>query len=160
MMSGMPRTLSAAECLDDFFADRRRGATGHRLTSIGRAERVLRATVERTSELVLTDDEQALADLERQFSGDGAVARVMPAAGLLLVLEAYLAHLEMRPSRSASRRSELETCAALTRYLARELQHLDVLPATHRIELALQGCGAVVQRPPVPRRLLRALGLA
>ncbi|GAA4741520.1 hypothetical protein GCM10025783_10820 [Amnibacterium soli] len=160
MMAGMPRSLSASECLDDFFADRRRGATGHRLAGVDRAERVLRTTVERTAELVLTDDEQLLVHAERQFGAEGAVARVMPAAGLLLVLEAYLAHLEVRPSRTAARRIELDTCAALTRHLARELRHLDVLPATHRIELALEGCGAVSQRSAGPRRLLKALGLA
>ena len=160
MMARMPRSLSASECLDDFFADRRRGATGHRLAGVDRAERVLRTTVERTAELVLTDDEQVLVHAERQFGAEGAVARVMPAAGLLLVLEAYLAHLEVRPSRSAARRVELDTCAALTRHLARELRHLDVLPATHRIELALEGCGAVSQRTAGPRRLLKALGLA
>ena len=159
MMADMPRSLSAAESLDDFFADRRRGATGHRLQGIDRAERVLRTAVERTAELVLTDDEQILVHAERQFGVDGAVARVMPASGLLLVLEAYLAHLEVRPSRGASRRIELDTCAALTRHLARELRHLDVLPATHRIELALAGCGAVTQRPAGARRLLKALGL-
>lgn len=160
MMAGMPRSLSASECLDDFFADRRRGATGHRLAGVDRAERALRTTVERTAELVLTDDEQLLVHAERQFGAEGAVARVMPAAGLLLVLEAYLAHLEVRPSRSAARRIELDTCAALTRHLARELRHLDVLPATHRIEVALEGCGAVSQRAAGPRRLLKALGLA
>jgi hypothetical protein len=159
MMIGMPRSLSASECLDDFFADRRRGATGHRLAGVDRAERVLRTTVERTAELVLTDDEQMLVHAERQFGAEGAVARVMPASGLLLVLEAYLAHLEVRPSRGAARRVELDTCAALTRHLARELRHLDVAPATHRIELALQGCGAVSQRPAGPRRLLKVLGL-
>jgi hypothetical protein len=158
MMIGMPRTPSAAESLDDFFADRRRGASSHRLAGIERAERALRTAVERTAELVLTDDEQVLVHAERQFGVEGAVARVMPASGLLLVLEAYLAHLELRPSRGANRRNELDTCAALTRHLARELRHLDVLPATHRIELALQGCGAVTQRP-VGRRLLKALGL-
>jgi hypothetical protein len=154
----MSRSLSAAESLDDFFADRRRGATGHRLAGIDHAERVLRTAVERTAELVLTDDEQVLVHAERQFGAEGAVARVMPASGLLLVLEAYLAHLEIRPSRGANRRIELDTCAALTRHLARELRHLDVLPATHRIELALAGCAAVVQRP-VRRRLLNVLGL-
>ena len=159
MMIGMPRTLYADESLDDFFADRRRGATGHRLAGIERAERALRTAVERTAELVLTDDEQVLVHAERQFGAEGAVARVMPASGLLLVLEAYLAHLEVRPSRSATRRLELDTCAALTRHLARGLRHLDVLPATHRIELALQGCGAVTQRPVVGRRLLKVLGL-
>lgn len=159
MMCDMPRSLSAAECLHEFFADRRRGATGRRLAGIDRAERVLRTTVERTAELVLTDEEQVLVHLERQFGVEGAVARVMPAPGLLLVLEAYLAHLEARPSSGAARRMELDTCAALTRHLARELRHLDVLPATHRIELALQGFGPVVQRPG-PRRLLKALGLA
>jgi hypothetical protein len=160
MMCGMPRSLSAHECLDEFFADRRRGATGHRLAGIDRAERVLRTTVERTAELVLTDDEQVLVHAERQFGVEGAVARVMPAHGLLLVLEAYLAHLESRPARGGARRMELDTCAALTRHLARELRHLDVLPATHRIELVLQGLGPVVQRPAGPRRLLKALGLA
>ena len=159
MMSGMPRFVSAAECLDDFFDDRRRGASGHRLAGIERAERVLRMTVERTAELVLTDEEQLLVHAEQQFDADGAVARLMPAPGLLLVLEAYLAHLEDQPARGATRRMELDTCAALTRYLARELRHLNVQPATHRIELALAGCGAVTQRPVGPRRLLRALGL-
>jgi hypothetical protein len=160
MIARMPRSLSAAECLDDFFGDRRRGATGHRLAGIDRAELVLRTTVERTSDLVLTDDEQVLVHAERQFGFDGAVARVMPAAGLLLVLEAYLAHLELRPSRGAARRIELDTCAALTRYLARELRHLDVLPATHRIELALQGCETGRRTVVGPRRLLKVLGLA
>jgi hypothetical protein len=159
MMADMPRSLSAAECLDEFFADRRRGATGHRIAGIERAEGVLRNAVERTAELVLTDDEQVLVHAERQFGAEGAVARVMPAHGLLLVLEAYLAHLEVRPSRGAARRIELDTCAALTRHLARELRHLDVLPATHRIELALAGCGAISQRQVGPRRLLKALGL-
>ena len=158
MLLHMPRSLSAAESLDEFFADRRRGATGHRLTAISRAEQVLRLTVERTAELVLTDDEQVLVHAERQFGVDGAVARVMPASGLLLVLEAYLAHLEWNPARGAARRMELDTCAALTRYLAHELQHLDVLPATHRIELALQGFGPVTQRPAASR-LLKAFGL-
>jgi hypothetical protein len=159
MMSGMPRSLSAEECLDEFFSDRRRGATGHRLAAITRAEQVLRTTVERTAELVLTDDEQVLVHAERQFGVAGAVARVMPASGLLLVLEAYLAHLEWHPARGAARRMELDTCAALTRHLARELRHLDVLPATHRIELALQGLGPVQQRPAGPRFLRKALGL-
>lgn len=159
MIAGMPRSLSAAECLDDFFADRRRGATGYRLAGIDRAERVLRTTVERTAELVLTEDEQVLAHAERQFGEDGAVARVMPAAGLLLVLEAYLAHLEARPARGRTRKMELDTCAALTRHLARELRHLDVQPATQRIELALQGCATGPQRPG-PRFLLRALRLS
>jgi hypothetical protein len=158
-MIGMPRLLSAAECLDEFFADRRRGATGHRLAAIARAEQVLRTAVERTAELVLTDDEQVLVGIERQFGLEGAVARVLPAHGLLLVLEAHLAHLESRPARGAARRMDLDTCAALTRHLARELRHLDVLPATHRIELALAGCGAITQRPAGPRRLLKALGL-
>jgi hypothetical protein len=158
MMCRMPRSLSAAECLTEFFADRRRGATGRRLAGIDRAERELRTIVERTAELVLTDEEQVLVHLERQFGVEGAVARVMPAPGLLLVLEAWLAHLEARPSAGAVRRMELDTCAALTRHLARELRHLDVLPATHRIELALQGFGPVTQRPG-PRRLLKALGL-
>lgn len=159
MMCTMPRSVSAAECLDDFFDDRRRGASGHRLAGIEHAERVLRMTVERTAELVLTDDEQLLVHAERQFDAEGAVARIMPSSGLLLVLEAYLAHLEDRPARGAMRRMELDTCAALTRHLARELQHLDVQSATHRIELALAGCGAVTQRAGGPRRILRALGL-
>lgn len=159
MMSAMPRSISAADSLAEFFADRRRGANGHRLAGLDRAECAIRTAVERTAELVLTDDEQVLVHAERQFGSEGAVARVMPASGLLLVLEAHLAHLELRPSRSAARRIELDTCAALTRHLARELRHLDVLPATHRIELALQGCGAVAQRAVSPRRLLKALGL-
>jgi hypothetical protein len=158
-MCGMPRSLSAAECLDEFFADRRRGAIGHRLALIARAEQVLRTTVERTAELVLTDDEQVLVHAERQFDVTGAVARVMPASGLLLVLEAYLAHLEWHPARGAARRMELDTCAALTRFLSHELAHLDVLPATHRIELALAGFGPVMQRPAGPRFLLKAFGL-
>lgn len=159
MIVAMPRSLSAEACLDEFFADRRRGATGGRLARLARAERSLRDTVERTAELVLTDDEQLLVHAERQFDARDAVARIMPAPGLLLVVEAYLAHLEQHPSRSAGRRAALEVCAALTRYLARELRHLDVLPATHRIELALQGCGAVAVRPNAPRRLLKAIGL-
>jgi hypothetical protein len=159
MIARMPRLLSAADCLDEFFGDRRRGAGGHRLAGIDRAERAIRTAVERTAELVLTDDEQLLVDLECQFGAEGAVARVMPAAGLLLVLEAHLAHLEFRPSRGGARRIELDTCAALSRHLGRELRHLDVLPATHRIELALQGCGAVSHRTAGPRRLLKALGL-
>jgi hypothetical protein len=156
----MPRSLSAAESLDDFFADRRRGASGHRLAGIDRVERALRTAVERTAELVLTDDEQVLVHAERQFEVEGAVARVMPASGLLLVVEAYLAHMEWHPARTAARRMELDTCAALTRHLSRVLAHLDVLPATHRIELALQGFGPVMQRPAGPRRLLQVFGLA
>ena len=60
----------------------------------------------------------------------------------------------------AARRMELDTCAALTRHLSHELSHLDVLPATHRIELALAGFGPVMQRPAGPRFLLKAFGLA
>ena len=149
--------LSAATCLDEFFADRRRGSAGRRLARIERTEDVLRAAVERMSELVLTDAEQTLVAYERQFQPVGAVARILPAAGLLLVLEAHLAALEEHPSRSAARRVELDLCGQLARHLTRELQHLDVQRAAHRIELALQECTAWADRGPAGL-LRRALG--
>lgn len=152
--------LNAAVCLDEFFVDRRRGAVGQRLARIERAERSLRTAVERTAELVLTDEEQVLAAMERSFEPEGAVERILPASGLLLVLEAHLAHLELSPRRTAARRVELEVCGALSRYLARELRHLDVEPATHRIEVALAECVAGLSRPARGRSLLRALGLS
>lgn len=152
--------LSSSTCLDEFFADRRRGAAGQRLARIERAERAIREAVERTADLVLTEDEQVLVALERGFDPDGAVERVLPASGLLLVLEAHLAHLEDHPRRTEARRVELEVCGALARHLARELQHLDVASATHRIEQVLLECEAVLTRPARPRvGLLRALGL-
>ncbi len=151
--------LTASTCLDEFFTDRRRGAAGRRLALLQRAERALRTAVERTAELVLTDEEQVLVALERTFDVRGAVERVMPAPALLLVLEAHLAHLEDRPSRTEARRVELEVCGALSRHLVRELHHLDVRGASARIEHALQECAAGAGRPVGPRRLLRALGL-
>ena len=151
--------LSSATCLDEFFTDRRRGATGQRLARIDRAERALRTAVERTAELVLTDDEQVLVDLERAFDPEGAVERILPASGLLLVLEAHLAHLEDKPRRTEARRVELEICGQLARHLARELQHLDVASATHRIEQVLMECSAGAARTVRPRDILRALGL-
>lgn len=150
-------TLSAATCLDEFFADRRRGAGGRRLARIELAEDVLRGAVERMAELVLTEDEQVLVGFERQFQPSGAVARILPAGGLLLVLEAHLAALESRPSRSATRRVELDLCGQLARHLTRELQHLDVQRAAHRIELALLECTAWADRGPAGL-LRRALG--
>ena len=138
--------LSAALCLDDFFADRRRGANGRRLAWIEATERTLRDGVERMADLVLTDDEQVLVTFERQFQPSGAVARILPASGLLLVLEAHLAALEAHPSRSRARSTELELCGQLARHLTRELQHLDVQRAAHRIEVALQECAASNER--------------
>lgn len=126
---------------------------------IEKAEHALRQAVERTAELVLTDEEQVLVELDRAFDPQGAVARILPASGLLLVLEAHLAYLEGRPRRSESRRVELEICGALARHLAHELQHLDVASATYRIEQVLHDCAAGLQRPARPRGLLRALGL-
>ncbi len=156
-MSGVLPTLSTAVCLDEFFADRRRGAVGRPLIRIERVETVLRAAVERMADLVLTDEEQLVVAFERQFQPNGAVARILPASGLLLVLEAHLAALEGRPSRGAARRTELELCGQLARHLTRELQHLDVQRAAHRIEVALQECAASADRGPAGL-LRRALG--
>ena len=157
MLTHVLPTLSSAVCLDEFFADRRRGANGRQLQRIERVETVLRGAVERMADLVLTEDEQAVVAFERQFQPAGAVARILPASGLLLVLEAHLAALEGRPSRGAARRVELELCGQLARHLTRELQHLDVQRAAHRIEVALQECAASADRGPAGL-LRRALG--
>lgn len=158
-MAPVPQLISAAECLDEFFADRRRGAVGDRLRRIDRAELALRACVERCGDLVLTESEQLLLGAERQFGWEGAVGRVMPADGLLLVLDLYIQQLSRRPVSSVERRAELDTCSALCRHLVRELKHLDIAPIVERIALSLRTCSTELDRAEARGRRRGLFGL-
>jgi hypothetical protein len=116
--------------LADFFADRRRGASGVRRDRIGRTEADLRLAIELAEEEVLGADEQVLVAAERQFEPLAAVARVLPVTALPAVLHRYLTDPVYRPGAADEARDRLETCAALVRRLASEP---DLLPSTRAL---------------------------
>jgi hypothetical protein len=124
---GVRALPTADRFLAEFFADRRRGASGARRDRIDRTEADLRLAVELSEEEVLGIDEQVLVAAERQFEPVAAVARVLPVPGLPAVLHRFLTDPVYRPGTADEARDRLDTCAALVRRLANEP---DLLPAT------------------------------
>lgn len=125
------RALPTADpFLADFFADRRRGASGVRRDRVDRVEADLRLAIELTEEDELGPDEVVLLAAERQFDPLAAVARVLPVTALPAVLHRYLTDPLYRPRPIDEARDRLDVCAALIRRLAREP---DLLPATRAL---------------------------
>ena len=84
--------MRADDVLRRFFHDQDAGLTPRRAQRMRRAEADLRACLESLAPLLLTDQEQALLALERQFEATDAEARVASAEAVLLVLPVYLDH--------------------------------------------------------------------
>ena len=124
------RALPTADpFLVDFFADRRRGASGVRRDRIDRTEADLRLAIELAEE-VLSEDELALVHAERQFEPLAAVARVLPVPALPAVLHRFLTDPVYRAGTADEARDRLDTCAALVRRLAEEPE---LLPSTRQL---------------------------
>ena len=125
------RALPTADpFLVEFFADRRRDASGVRRDRIDRTEADLRLAIELAEEEVLGADERLLVDAERQFEPLAAVARVLPVPALPAVLHRFLTDPVYRPGTADEARDRLDTCAALVRRLAGEPE---LLPATRQL---------------------------
>lgn len=115
------RALPTADpFLVDFFADRRRGASGVRLDRIGRVESDLRLAAELAGEEVLDADGRFLLAAERQLEPIAAVVRVLPLTGLPEVVHRYLTDPIYRPRPVDEARDRLDTCSALVRRMARD----------------------------------------
>lgn len=147
------RALPTADpFLADFFADRRRGASGVRLDRIDRVEADLRLAIELLEPDELSADDLALVAAERQFEPVAAVARVLPLSALLAVLQRYLTDPLYRPRPVDEARDRLDTCAALIRRLAREPELLPETRQLRRLDERVRMEAATLQ--PM-RRLIR-----
>ena len=125
------RALSTADpFLVDFFADRRRGASGVRRDRIDRTEADLRLAIELAEEEVLGDDERVLVAAERQFEPLAAVARVLPVPALPAVLHRFLTDPVYRAGTADDGRDRQEPHALLARRLAEEPE---LLPSTRQL---------------------------
>lgn len=148
------RALPTADpFLTEFFADRRRGASGVRRDRIDRMEADLRLSIELTEHDALGPDEQVLLAAERQFEPLAAVARVLPLPALPGVLHRYLVDPVYRPRAADEARDRLDTAAALVRRLARDPDLLPVTRQLRRLDELIRMEAATLQPPR--GRLLR-----
>lgn len=153
------RALPTADpFLAEFFADRRRGASGGRRDRIDRVEADLRLAIELLEPDDLGPDDAVLLAAERQFEPIAAVARVLPLAGLLGVLDRYLTDPLYRPRALDEARDRLETCAALVRRLAREPGLLPETRRLRRLDERVRMEAATLQPPRGRLRLRRVRG--
>ncbi len=140
------RALPTADLfLADFFADRRRGASGVRLDRIARVEADLRLAVELLEPDELHPDVLVLVAAERQFAPVAAVARVLPVTGLPTALHRYLTDPLYRPRAVDEARDRLDTCAALVRRLAREPELLGETRRLRRLDERVRMEAATLQ---------------
>ena len=141
--------------LTEFFADRRRGASGVRRDRLYRMEADLRLAVELAERDVLDADQQVLLAAERQFAPLAAVARVLPVTALPIALERYLLDPLYRPCTGDESRERLETCAALVRRLASDPDLLAATRLLRRLDERLRMEAATLRpsrrRPRVKR---------
>jgi len=106
------------EILQPFFASQTNGKKGLTLRRIQEVERHLRACGETEAERILVAFDLAVLAAERQFSPDGAVARVMRADDLIFILSIFV-QPEWQPVDPVQRKVQLRITEQLTGYLVR-----------------------------------------
>ena len=124
--------------LPAFFATRRRGCAGRRLTSVDRAEQLLRDCVEAVADAVLPPADRVLVEAERQFVPDGAAARVASPEVLLAVLPHYVSDERWRAGAADERRAQVLAASALLRHLVAVLPPADRAERIHAAASAIE----------------------
>lgn len=115
----VPRAVSADAAISEFFALERARASGARLERLERAVADLRQCFEAVSDRILTTPELATRDLERQFAGDGAAARVADAYALLYALRLWLEGSTWHGMDLEDRRLRVQLSLPLARFVTR-----------------------------------------
>jgi hypothetical protein len=112
--------LRAEEVLRRFFDAQFASAAGQRANRLRSAQADLLACLDELAPLLLSDQEQALLALERQFEPDGAITRVAGAEAVLLALPVFLDEPRWHGSHLEDRRLRILLARALAEEILRE----------------------------------------